>query len=86
MQQFLDSSRSIPDINHPLDISWIPNDAFTSLSSTTANDANDSGAESDGTLDGNREAENSESATAAELHGADADADMDVADDVDRWL
>jgi hypothetical protein len=92
IDQFLDSSRYIPDTG-PLDLMWIPNDAFgglapsTTTTTTTPNNDIEVGldaSDEDGSSDtiGERE----DAIKVEDDDELQADADMDVADDVDQWL
>ncbi|KAH7072239.1 hypothetical protein BKA63DRAFT_65597 [Paraphoma chrysanthemicola] len=86
-ESFLDASRTIPDAS-PLELAWVPNDAFGGLSSApttgTKNAAADGHADasdddSSATVGGDEKADGAEeSAQQAE--------DMDVAEDEDQWL
>ncbi|USP75408.1 hypothetical protein yc1106_02682 [Curvularia clavata] len=83
---FLDNSLSIPDIAK-LDVAWVPNDAFGGLTSTTTScenptrfeESDDDSSATDGEANIKVEADDAEPVD-------DPEADMDVADDVDRWL
>ncbi|KAH7385216.1 hypothetical protein DE146DRAFT_194267 [Phaeosphaeria sp. MPI-PUGE-AT-0046c] len=88
-EMFLDASRNIPDAGGPLELSWIPNDAFGGLKSTTTTklqatevDADHSDGDSSATV---AEEDLHQHEDANDNRQAD-DADMDVADDVDQWL
>jgi hypothetical protein len=76
--QFADASRSIPDAGGPLELAWVANDAFASLASTDASDA-----ESDATVAAEVKQEDDE---VEERQKQEEDADMDVAEDGDQWL
>ncbi|KAF2127766.1 hypothetical protein P153DRAFT_368322 [Dothidotthia symphoricarpi CBS 119687] len=81
-EMFLDSARNIPDVGK-LELSWMPNDAYVGLTSTSSdpnNPAEASDHDSDVTIGGDDEAEDGEQNVSA------ADADMDVAEDEDQWL
>lgn len=83
--QFLDESRRIPDIGK-LDLSWVPNDAFGGIKSSTEK-PDVTVASDDGSSAAIGEQENNDGASAeVEQQGSAVDADMDVADDVDQWL
>jgi hypothetical protein len=87
-KQFLDASlsHSIPDAS-PLDLSWIPNDAFGGLkpSSTTLSTKNaDPDSDTESLLDDVHEHNNT--SDVLKIDEAQIDADMDVAEDVDEWL
>lgn len=83
---FLDQSLQIPDVGK-LDLAWVSNDAFGGLEPSTT---------TVGTAHAKAEDDDNSSATVGEVEIGDeedddqpiggADADMDVADDVDRWM
>ena len=93
---FLDESLSIPDVGK-LDLAWVPNDAFGGLhaaTTTTTTDAAHASVE-----DGNDDNDDNDDDSSATIGETDvkieehegqqvggADADMDVADDVDQWM
>ncbi|KAL5116157.1 hypothetical protein ACEQ8H_005933 [Pleosporales sp. CAS-2024a] len=88
-ETFLDNSRRIPDTG-PMEISWIPNDAFGGLPASTTTVHADTGPEAraeDGASDGE-----SSGTVGEDVKDEDdedekpADLDMDVAEDVDQWL
>ncbi|CAO2653565.1 Nn.00g029760.m01.CDS01 [Neocucurbitaria sp. VM-36] len=99
-EMFLDESRSIPDVGI-LDLSWIPNDAFGGIVSTSTTSTSNNvelGGNGQGSDNGEFSSDDDDSsATVGEQDNKDAvetdqqpahfaDADMDVADDVDQWL
>ncbi|KAF2818463.1 hypothetical protein CC86DRAFT_364350 [Ophiobolus disseminans] len=97
-ESFVDLSRNIVDTG-PLELFWVPNEAFGGIKPSTtttttqdadvqpeahASDDDDSSAtigEQEDAVDTKKEAD-----MEAEESGQTADADMDVADDVDQWL
>ncbi|KAF1937375.1 hypothetical protein EJ02DRAFT_385846 [Clathrospora elynae] len=80
-EMFLDESRNIPDVGK-LDVSWIPNETLDGIKPTAVTSPSDD--DSSATI-GEQDIK-IEGATDAEQQGSGADADMDVADDVDQWL
>lgn len=89
--QFLDNSRQIPDTG-PLELSWIPNDAFGGLPASTTTKYTDADAsleiEASDDDDSSHTIEDDDTKVKPEpeedAHAADSD--MDVADDVDQWF
>lgn len=88
-ETFLDRSRNIPDMDGPLNISWVANEAFGGIKPTTTtvkdedmgpHNLEDSDEESSVSVK-----EEKPGGEGVE-HGIAPDADMDVADDVDQWL
>ncbi|KAF1850533.1 uncharacterized protein K460DRAFT_372761 [Cucurbitaria berberidis CBS 394.84] len=85
-EMFLDDSRKIPDVGI-LDLSWIPNNAFGGSQSTAATVSIDNDEASDDDSSATiGEQNNKASGAETEQQPGHADADMDVADDVDQWL
>jgi len=84
---FLDESLSIPDVGK-LDLAWVPNDAFGGLGATAmTTDAAGAPASIEDDNDDDSSATIGETDGKVEEHdGHGADADMDVADDVDQWM
>ncbi|KAJ4355143.1 hypothetical protein N0V95_003165 [Ascochyta clinopodiicola] len=81
-ESFIDTAHQIPDVGK-LDMEWVANDALGGIKTADAN-ANaepDSDAESEATIEGG----DKRTVPAEELVGG-PDADMDVAEDEDRWL
>lgn len=86
-EMFLDESRTLSDVGK-LDFSWVPNDAFGGLKTTTieTEDADVSDGESSATVGEDDAKPAIDSIVKAEQDDDKDDADMDVADDVDQWL
>ncbi|KAH7371142.1 hypothetical protein BKA66DRAFT_470221 [Pyrenochaeta sp. MPI-SDFR-AT-0127] len=85
-EMFLDDSRNIPDVGK-LELAWIPNDAFGGIKSSTVTSAADNGNGSDDESSATiEELEKPVGPVEADQQGSGADADMDVADDVDQWM
>jgi hypothetical protein len=81
--QFLDNSHKISNTG-PLEFSWVPNDAFGGLKSTSTPNIDD--ADFDTSDDESSATVAEEEFDKREENQQAADADMDVADDVDQWL
>lgn len=83
---FLDQSLQIPDVGK-LELAWVPNDAFGGLepSTTTVSTAQARAEDDDDSSATVGEADIKDEEDDGQLIGG-ADADMDVADDVDRWM
>ena len=84
---FLDDSLLIPDIA-TLHVAWVPNDAFGGIEPSTTTpcenpamfeESDDDSSATDGEANIKVEVDDTELVE-------DPEADMDVADDVDRWL
>ncbi|KAF1912783.1 hypothetical protein BDU57DRAFT_550601 [Ampelomyces quisqualis] len=87
-EMFLDASRSIPDVS-PLELAWIPNDAFGGIkaSTTTAPTKDTVDSDTESLLDERHDLNNTtERVVEDDVPQAQPDADMDVAEDVDEWL
>ncbi|RMZ71923.1 ccch zinc finger and rrm domain-containing [Pyrenophora seminiperda CCB06] len=97
-EMFLDESLTIPDVGK-LELAWVPNDAFGGLEAFTTttvtsggNDAargdDDGHDDDDDGNDGNGSGGHQQQLKQEEqqMGSGGADADMDVADDVDQWM